>query len=227
MWKQGMFTLKRMNFAQKPRTGLVFNMIRTLVTTENTPNPNWNKYFPGKEVLGKDETMDFSNKKFASMSPLAQELFGIPGVTRVFFGDKYISVTKSEEVSWGETIENEIKDRIEKFNDNEIMLLSEEIAEGTEQQKHVSQEIQDDDSEAVAMIKEILATRVRPFVKEDGGDVAFIDFDEGSGVVTLLMKGSCAGCPSSGATLKGGIENMLKHYVAEVNEVVGVDEIPE
>ena len=87
--------------------------------------------------------------------------------------------------------------------------------------------ITEDDTEAVAMIKEIIETRVRPFVAEDGGDVAFVEFEEESGKVVLLMKGSCAGCPSSGATLKGGIERMLKHYVAEVKEVVGIDSLPE
>ena len=168
----------------------------------------------------------FLINKFATVSPLAEQLFMISGVTRVFYGNNFISVSKGDQVEWDDLQEN-IQGTIETYYDKDQPLLTGEAAEGTHSQLHPSQEVMDDDSEAVAMIKEILASRVRPFVKEDGGDVAFIDFDEESGVVTLLMKGSWAGCPSSGATLKGGIENMMKHYVAEVTEVVGIDDMPE
>ena len=171
-------------FAKK----ILFYTSLRMISIESTPNPSCFKFYPGKIVMGANETMDFSDPKFATISPLAQELFEIDGVVRVFYGNDFISVSKNDEFEWDD-IQDQIKDNIKNYYENKKPLLNDEFAEGVDRQ-YASQEVLDDDSEAVGMIKEILMTRVRPFVQEDGGDVAFIDFDEESGIVTLLMKGS-------------------------------------
>lgn len=153
-------------------------------------------------------TMDFSHIRYSHVSPMARKLFGIEGVTRVFYGKDFISVTKEEELDW-QFLKPEILAVITDHYTKGLPLFTEEPeAEDTK--------INENDSEAVAMIKEIIETRVRPFVQEDGGDITYLDFDEEEGLVTIEMKGSCAGCPSSAVTLKNGIEGMLKHYVSEV-----------
>ena len=160
-------------------------------------------------------TMDFSEMKYTHVSPMARQLFGIDGVTRVFYGKDFISVSKEEEIGW-ECLKPEILGIITDHYSKGLPLFTEELPpEDTA--------ILSDDTEAVQMIKEIIETRVRPFVQEDGGDITYLDFDEEKGLVTIEMKGSCAGCPSSAVTLKSGIEGMLKHYVQEVNSVEAVD----
>ena len=160
-------------------------------------------------------TLDFSAMRYTHISPMARNLFNIDGVTRVFYGKDFISVTKEEPLDW-------------QFLKPEILgVITDHYTKGmplfTEEQPSNDTVINDDDTEAVAMIKEIIDTRVRPFVQEDGGDITYLDFDEGEGLVTVEMKGSCAGCPSSAVTLKNGIEGMLKHYVTEVERVEAVD----
>ena len=146
---------------------------------------------------------------------MARKLFGIDGVNRVFYGRDFISITKTEEVDWA-VLKPEI-----------LGVISDNYAKGipilTEEAPPDDTAILSDDSEAVQMIKEIIDTRIRPFVQEDGGDITYLDFEEEAGLVTIEMKGSCAGCPSSSVTLKNGIEGMLKHYVEEVTEVRAVD----
>ena len=152
----------------------------------------------------------------AMSSPLAKKIFDVDGVNRVFYGQHYISVGKKELSEWGE-IKPLIVDVICDYFTKNLELFDEKpVAEDTK--------INDNDSETVALIKEIIATRVRPVVQEDGGDIKFINFDTESGTVFLAMKGSCSGCPSSSVTLKGGIEKMLVHYVAEVKSVEAVDD---
>ncbi len=163
--------------------------------------------------------MDFSSFRFAHVSPLARRLFQVDGVIRVFYGKDFISVTKKEDLDW-QVLKPEILEVITDHYTKGHPLFTEDI----KMDSNDDTVIRDDDSECVAMIKEIIDTRIRPFVKEDGGDVKYIGFDEDSGKVTLQMKGSCAGCPSSAVTLKNGIENMLKHYVAEVETVEAIDE---
>ena len=159
--------------------------------------------------------MDFSAIRFTHISPMARKLFGIDGVNRVFYGKDFISVTKNEEVVW-EVLKPEILGVITDHYSKGIPLFTEELAaEDTA--------IHSDDTEAIQLIKEIIETRVRPFVQEDGGDITFVNFDEDTGIVLVELKGSCAGCPSSEVTLKNGIEGMLKHYVQEVNKVAAVD----
>lgn len=146
---------------------------------------------------------------------MARSLFQIDGITRVFYGKDYISVTKEENIQW-EVLKPEILGVITDQYTKGLPLFTEELPpEDTA--------ILPDDSEAVQLIKEIIETRIRPFVQEDGGDITYLDFDEEKGIVTIQMKGSCAGCPSSAVTLKSGIESMLKHYVTEVNSVEAVD----
>jgi len=163
--------------------------------------------------------MDFSSFRFAHVSPLARSLFQVDGVIRVFYGKDFISVTKKDEVDW-KVLKPEVLGVITDHYSKGTPLFTEDV----KMDSNDDTVINDDDSECVAMIKEIIETRIRPFVKEDGGDVKYMGFDESKGLVTLQMKGSCAGCPSSAITLKNGIENMLKHYVAEVETVEAVDE---
>jgi len=200
-----------------PSTKTLFHtFLRNLnIKVRDTPNPNFLKFVLEEKVVMKEGTMDFSSQKYSNISPLAQALFSLDGVTRVFYGQNHISVGKKEEVDW-EGLESEVKSVIEEFFIKGQPLFSEE-------QKFENSQIKEDDSEIVQMIKEILETRVRPLVQEDGGDIIFKDFNEQTGVVNLLMKGSCAGCPSSGQTLKGGIERMLCHYIPEVTSVEAED----
>tara|TARA_X000000950_G_scaffold189199_1_gene228761 strand:+ start:776 stop:1333 length:558 start_codon:yes stop_codon:yes gene_type:complete len=178
------------------------------IQTEDTPNPETLKFIPGSIIL-KTGTADFSTKELASGSPLASRLFDIDGVSRVFLATDFISVTKDPQLDW-----NNLKPLI-------LTGIMEHYATGlpaineTENKQYES--INDEDSETIKQIKDLLETRVRPAVAMDGGDITFCSFE--SGVVTLQMKGACAGCPSSTATLKMGIENMLRHYIPEVTEV--------
>ena len=178
------------------------------IQTEDTPNPETLKFIPGTIIM-KTGTADFSNKDIASDSPLASRLFEIDGVSRVFLATDFISVTKDTQLDW-----NNLKPSI-------LTGIMEHFATGlpaineTENKKLESNK--NEDSETVKQIKDLLETRVRPAVAMDGGDITFCSFE--SGIVTLQMKGACAGCPSSTATLKMGIENMLRHYIPEVTEV--------
>ena len=161
--------------------------------------------------------MDFSNIRYTSISPLARQLFQVEGITRVFYADDFISVTKEDSLEW-EVVKPDILSVITEHYTRGQPLFTEEPTDEDDLK------ILPDDSECVQLIKEIIQSRVRPFVQEDGGDIQYVEFDENKGVVYIRMKGSCAGCPSSSVTLKNGIENMLKHYVAEVTEVVAVEE---
>ena len=157
--------------------------------------------------------------RYATVSPLAQQLFQIDGVTRVFYGSDFISVTKEDGLDW-QVIKPDILSVITEHYTRGQPLFTEGL-DGEE--AYADTKILDTDSEALSKVKEIIQTRVRPFVQDDGGDIKLIGFDESSGIVSVEMKGSCAGCPSSNVTLKNGIENMLKHYVPGVKEVVAVE----
>lgn len=180
------------------------------IQTEQTPNPATLKFLPGRDVLpGGAE--DFPNVDAAEgRSPLAERLFQVDGVTGVFFGHDFVTVTKRDDQEWFVLKPAILGALMEHFTAGRPVLAP-EAAEG-------AGPIHDEaDSEVVAQIKELLETRVRPAVAQDGGDIVFHGFD--AGVVYLSMRGSCAGCPSSTATLKMGIENMLRHYIPEVTEV--------
>jgi Fe-S cluster biogenesis protein NfuA len=186
------------------------------VKTQQTPNPHFLKFLPGKELLQDGETYDFSNERQANISPLARKIFEIKGINRVFYGKDYISVGKKELIEWSDIKPIVVDIICEYFTKNFELFENKPVAQDTE--------LKDTDSETVKYIKEIIAFRIRPVVQEDGGDIKYIDFDEASGVVSLAMKGSCSGCPSSSVTLKQGIEKMLVHYVAGVKEVIAVDD---
>ncbi len=183
------------------------------IQTEQTPNPATLKFLPGRDVIG-DGTANFPDASEAAASPLAERLFRIEGVTGVFLGSDFITVTKDNDREWYLLKPAILGVIMEHFTAGRPVIL--ETAESDQPEEGVSEE----DAEIVAQIKELLDTRVRPAVAQDGGDIIFRSFDHG--VVYLHMQGACSGCPSSTVTLKMGIENMLRHYIPEVVEVRAV-----
>ncbi|XP_027365748.1 nifU-like protein 4, mitochondrial [Abrus precatorius] len=182
------------------------------IQTQATPNPSSLMFYAGKPVM-EVGSADFPNPRSAMNSPLAKALFAIDGVTRVFFGSDFVTVTKSEDAAW-EFLKPEIFAAIMDFySSGQPLFLDSQAAAAMDTAIH------QDDSETVAMIKELLETRIRPAVQDDGGDIEYRGFDPDTGIVKLKMQGACSGCPSSSVTLKSGIENMLMHYVPEVKGV--------
>jgi len=181
------------------------------IQTESTPNPATLKFLPGQAVL-EAGTADFPNLEAAAKSPLARRVFDVTGVTGVFFGTDFVTVTKSDTVAWDHIKPALLGAIMEHYQSGDP------VVEGGGTGGHAAHE--GEDSELVSQIKELLDTRVRPAVAQDGGDITFHGFDRG--VVYLHMQGACAGCPSSTLTLKMGIENLLKHYLPEVTEVRAV-----
>jgi Fe-S cluster biogenesis protein NfuA len=179
------------------------------IETEGTPNPATLKFLPGREVAG-NGTADFPSAEQAAASPLAEALFALPGVARVFLGGDFVTVTKSDESDWAGLRTQVLGAIMDHFLAGRPVLLGDAQDPGGAE----SEDFAPEDSGVVEQIKELLDTRVRPAVAGDGGDIIFRGFREG--VVYLRMQGSCSGCPSSTATLKYGIENMLRHYVPEV-----------
>ena len=179
------------------------------IQTEPTPNPNVLKFLPGRDVV--ESPTDFVNADEAAASPLAEILFGLEGVTGVFFGYDYVSVTRDAHGPEWSTMKAPILAAImDQFVSGAPLLRA--VAPGTDGSAV-------EDSEIVAEIKQLLDSRVRPAVAQDGGDILFDAFDEETGVLTLRMRGACAGCPSSAMTLKAGVEQMMRHYVPEVTRV--------
>ena len=176
------------------------------IQTQATPNPATVKFLPGQTVL-EHGLKDYKSVEEAGASPLAQRLFILQGVSGVFLGPDFVSVSKSDDTDWSMLKPMVLAALMEHFSTNQPVLLEEQNADHSD----------DDDDEIVVQIKELIETRVRPMVMMDGGDIAFDSYDDG--IVYLSMRGACAGCPSSTATLKSGIENMLKHFVPEVIEV--------
>ena len=181
------------------------------IETETTPNPATLKFLPGRAVMA-GGTANFVDADAATRSPLAQRLFELGGVSGVFFGADFVTVTKAEEASWPQLKPLILGAIMEHFTSGRPLLLHGEAP--------VPEAAAEEDGEVVSQIKELLETRVRPAVAQDGGDIIFEAYADG--VVYLQMHGSCSGCPSSTATLKAGIENMLRHYIPEVIEVRAV-----
>jgi Fe-S cluster biogenesis protein NfuA len=180
------------------------------IQTEATPNPATLKFLPGRAVLD-NGTLDLRDATQAAQSPLAERLFGINGVSGVFFGSDFITVTKNTS-EWQQLKPMILGAIMEHFMSGAPLLNS------TGKADEDGDEFFDAaDAETVATIKDLIETRVRPAVANDGGDITFKGFKDG--VVYLNMKGSCAGCPSSTATLQHGIQNLLRHYVPDVTEV--------
>ncbi|MEM8587117.1 MAG: NifU family protein [Pseudomonadota bacterium] len=178
------------------------------IQTEQTPNPATLKFLPGRDVLGSGSAY-FPTPEDASASPLAQRLFEIDGVTGVFFGADFLTITKDDDKDWYLLKPSILGVIMEHFTAGRPIMSE---AAGT-----AASTASEDDDEVVSQIKELIDTRVRPAVAQDGGDIIFEGFD--AGVVYLHLQGACAGCPSSTMTLKAGIENMLRHYIPEVVEV--------
>jgi Fe-S cluster biogenesis protein NfuA len=181
------------------------------IQTESTPNPATLKFLPGQTVL-EVGTADFPTADAAQASPLAQRLFAVSGVTGVFFGNDFVTVTKDDAMDWDHVKPAILGSIMEHYQSGQPVM-----ADGSTQSGGGHAEHDGEDAEVVGQIKELLDTRVRPAVAQDGGDITFHGFDRG--VVYLHMKGACAGCPSSTLTLKMGIENLLRHYIPEVTEV--------
>lgn len=186
------------------------------IQTETTPNEDSLKFIPGVSVMG-DGTAEFLDLRSALKSPLAVRLMGVEGISGVFYGPDFVTVSKDSENPWAVVKPEIYAILMEFFSSGQALFRSEEEKEAAGPQ---DTRILDSDSETVAMIKELLETRVRPAIMEDGGDIEYRGFDEdGDGLVKVKLKGSCRGCDSSTVTLKSGIERMLMHYIPEVKGV--------
>ncbi|KAM9360786.1 NFU1 iron-sulfur cluster scaffold homolog, mitochondrial [Symphorus nematophorus] len=180
------------------------------VQTQDTPNPNSLKFLPGRTVL-EAGTMNFASPRDAHCSPLARQLFRIDGVKGVLLGPDFITISKSDSNMEWKVIKPDVFAAIMDFFTSGLPVVNEDS------QPSADTAPSDDDDEVVAMIKELLDTRIRPTVQEDGGDVLYRGFEDG--IVKLKLQGSCTSCPSSIITLKNGIQNMLQFYVPEVESV--------
>ena len=187
------------------------------IQTEQTPNEESLKFVPGVEVMG-EGSAEFLDVRSALVSPLAIRLLGIEGVKAVFYGPDFVTVTRDAETPWSVLKPEIYATLMEHFSSNTPLFRSQEERDAAGPQ---DTRILDTDSETVAMIKELLSTRVRPAIMEDGGDIEYRGFSE-DGVVSVSLKGSCRGCSSSTVTLKSGIERMLMHYIPEV---LGVEQV--
>jgi Fe-S cluster biogenesis protein NfuA len=188
-----------------------------LIETETTPNPATLKFLPGRAVMDSG-TRDFASPEEAEASPLAEALFSLGDVEGVFFGRDFVSVTAGPGTSWAQLKPDVLGILLDHFTAN--MPLFKPATAGFS--VPAESDFNDDpaDADIIDQIKELIETRVRPAVANDGGDIVYRGFDKGK--VYLKMQGACAGCPSSTATLKNGIESLLKHYVPEVTEVLAV-----
>jgi len=193
------------------------------IQTASTPNPESMKFIPGRQILDEEQQpvqgfyVTNTEKDEILKSPLCTLLFKINGVKSIYLTSDSITVTKYAEAKWPHIRTPTYSAIMDFYASNEPAV--------TTTPKITDTTILDTDTEVVAMIKELLETRIRPAVNEDGGDIRYVDFDEeGSGVVTVQLAGSCVGCPSSSVTLKNGVENMLMHYIPEVKGVVSLEE---
>lgn len=187
------------------------------IQTETTPNPATLKFLPGRDVLGGDfvgGSVALTDADSAKASPLATRLFAVTGVEGVFLGSDFVTVTKAEAQDWT-VLKPALLGAIMEHFMSGLPVMNADAGTAS-----VEESFDPADGQIVSQIKELIETRVRPAVAQDGGDILFRGFDRG--VVFLQMQGSCSGCPSSTATLRYGIENMLKHYVPEVSEVRAV-----
>ena len=197
-----------------------FGKMTMFIQTQTTPNPSTLKFIPGEVVL-KTGTAEFKNKDDSAKSPLAQALFSIKNVESIFLGSDFISVTKASDSDW-DSLKTEVLTTImDHYVSQKPIMLDDEVSNSGKDDGNDSSEGGEDDDEIVKQIKELIDTRVRPAVAQDGGDIIFRAFEDG--IVKLQLHGACSGCPSSTITLKDGIENMLRHYVPEVEAVEAVE----
>jgi Fe-S cluster biogenesis protein NfuA len=191
--------------------------IPVMIYTESTPNPNTLKFVTNKALLLND-TVEFQSTEETNEAPLAKALFGFDAVTNVFITNNFVTITKTEDALWTE-IMIPIKDFLKKYIDEGGIILTENFVKPT---KTATNEVSDNDSDVEIRIKGALDKYVKPAVEMDGGNISFVKFEDGK--LTLQLQGSCSGCPSSTVTLKQGIENLLKRFVPEVQEVVAENE---
>jgi len=189
-----------------------------LIETETTPNPATLKFLPGRKVMDAG-TRDFASPEEAEASPLAEELFALGDVVGVFFGSDFVSVTAAPGIGWSDLKPQVLSVLLDHFS-AEMPLFRVGSAAGISVPAEEAFEDDPADADIVAQIRDLIDTRVRPAVANDGGDIIYRGFDKGT--VYLKMQGACSGCPSSTATLKHGIESLLKHYVPEVTGVQAV-----
>ncbi len=182
------------------------------IQTETTPNPEVLKFLPGRQVLAQG-TKEFVSAGEAEASPLARALFGLADVRRVFFGPDFITVMKDAGGDWAHLKAPILAEIMDHFTGG-APLFDETVEEDIQTEVYEGKT-----ADIVAEIKELLDSRIRPAVAQDGGDILFSRFEPETGVVWLHLRGACSGCPSSAATLKAGVENMLRHYVPEVTRV--------
>ena len=185
------------------------------IQTEATPNPDVIKFIPGREVLATG-TKQFASREEATVSPLADALFGIDGVSALFFGSDFLTVRRDPEASliWAELKPPILSAIMDFYSSGQPVLRETEVKSDIVYEGELGQ--------IVAEIKDLLDTRVRPAVAQDGGDIEFDSFDLDSGTLYLHMRGACSGCPSSSATLRQGVESLMKHYVPEVKSIEAV-----
>eukprot|EP00466_Bigelowiella_natans_P009121 jgi/Bigna1/37883/e_gw1.22.54.1 len=208
---------RRISFFARQWPGSVTATCRRslFIQTAPTPNPKSKKLIPGRPVM-EEGTLDFQTREEAKISPLARSVFRLRGVEGVFLGQDFLSVTLSDENLWPE-IQAEVFSSISEFYDEGKPVIEDMSAT---RPNDAGTAILDTDDSTVILIKDLLESRIRPTVQEDGGDIAYRGFD--NGIVKVELQGSCVGCPSSSVTLKNGVQNMLMHYVPEV---MGVEEV--
>ncbi len=183
------------------------------IQTQSTPNPDTMKFLPGEDV-SPEQNHEFATQEAASASPLATALFGLTGVSGVFLGADFVSVSKTSDADWATMKPQILAAIMDHFMSGAPILTGEVKAEAANEIVY-----EGETAEIVEEIKELIATRLRPAVANDGGDIVFQRFEVETGIVHLEMRGACAGCPSSTMTLKQGVENLLRHYVPEVTAV--------
>ena len=185
------------------------------IQTEDTPNPQVLKFLPGRDVLGEGGVREFIDREEAHASPLAEALFSLDGVTRVFFGSDFLTVTRGADApTWPQLKAPVLAAIMEHYTSGAPIVIG-----AGEEARDDSGDYDGETAQIVLEIKDLLDTRIRPAVAQDGGDIMFDRFEPDTGVVWLSMRGACSGCPSSAATLKAGVENMLKHSGPEVTRV--------
>ncbi|MEM9180308.1 MAG: NifU family protein [Pseudomonadota bacterium] len=189
------------------------------IQTEPTPNPDTLKFLPGQTVTGTTGPYDFASIDEAGTSPLAQALFQVQGVTRVFLGSDFVSLSKDPDADWKHVRPMALAAIMDHFVAGLPVMATDGLVAVAPDEGASADDYEGETAEIVGEIIELIETRVRPAVAQDGGDIVFHGFDDDTGIVHLAMRGACAGCPSSTMTLKQGIENMLKAYVPEVTAV--------
>jgi len=208
--------MRRKGVVSLDRGGRARQILLMIIETEATPNPSTLKFLPGRTVM-EHGTRDFADPEEASASPLAEALFALGDVTGVFFGSNFISVTIAPGSVWADVKPDVLSVLLDHFTAG-MPLFQPGSAAGIAVPADDETPLDDPaDADIVAQIRELIETRVRPAVANDGGDIIYRGFSKG--VVRLQMQGACSGCPSSTATLKQGIEQLLKHYIPEVTEV--------